>query len=79
MRIAGAGREIAKDYNEIYLHEDDEARIAKVEMWMAKSIGTEILNHYPNRQWSVNVDAMGGIIVIMCPSLSHNKGYHLYN
>jgi len=70
-------REIAKDYNEIYLHEEDEARIAKLEMWIAKGIGEVLVKHYPNRQWGVNVDVEGRMVVITCPSLSHTHGYHL--
>lgn len=76
--IIGGGREIAKDYNTIFFHEDDDARIAKLEMWIAKQIGEHIIKHYPNRQWNVNVDAAGRLMIIMCPSLSHLKGYHIH-
>ena len=76
--IIGQGREITKDYNEIYFHEDDDVRVNKLEMWMAKKIGERLVKDYPNRQWNVNVDVIGGMVVIMCPSVSHNKGYHLH-
>ena len=77
MHIIGAGKEITEDYNEIHFHEDDDVRIAKVEMWMARNIGTNLVAEYPNRQWGVDVDIRGGMIVITCPSLSTAKGYHL--
>ena len=71
------GREISKDYNEVYFHEDDDARVAKLEMWTAKAIGETLVKHYPNRQWGVNVDVLGRMVVITCPSLSHTHGYHI--
>jgi len=71
------GKEISKDYNEIYLHEDMETRIAKLEMWTAKAIGETLVKNYPKRQWGVNVDIPGAMVVITCPSLSHTHGYHI--
>lgn len=71
-------REIVKDYNTIYFHEDDEARTAKIEMWIAKALGTRLVREYPGYQWSVHVDAMGGVICIVNPSVSNLKGYHLH-
>lgn len=71
------GREIEADYNQIYLHEDDEKVIAKVEMWTAKAVGEELVKHYPNRQWGVHVDVVGRMVTITCPSLSVTHGYHL--
>ena len=77
-KIIGAGREITKDYNQIHFHEDDDARIAKLEMWTAKKIGEALVHHYPQRQWTVIVDIPGRLIIIACPSLSQMKGYHLH-
>lgn len=71
------GREIAKDYNEIHIHEDENERLAKLEMFIAKRIGEELVKHYPDRQWGVHVD-LRGIICIMCPSVSLERGYHLH-
>ena len=76
--IIGAGREITKDYNEVYYHEDDDVRINKIEMWTAKQIGEKLMSEYPNRQWDVRVDARGGMIIIVCPMISKTKGYHLH-
>jgi hypothetical protein len=76
MHILG-GREITKDYNEIFLGEDDDVAKAKLEMWIAKNIGDELVSHYPNRQWGVHVDLQGNMVVITCPSLSLSHGYHV--
>jgi hypothetical protein len=76
--IIGAGREISKDYNEIFFTDDDDTAVAKMEMWMAKQIGEKLVEKFPGRQWNVNIDLPGEIVVIMCPSVSHNKGYHLH-
>lgn len=76
--IIGAGREITKDYNEVYFHEDDDVRLKKLEMWTAKQIGEKLMEVYPNRQWNVHIDLMGGIVCIVCPMVSVLKGYHLH-
>jgi hypothetical protein len=76
MHLLG-GREITKDFNEIHFHEDDDQARAKLEMWIAKQIGDMLVTHYPNRQWGVEVDTVGQMVIIMCPSLSLTKGYHL--
>lgn len=69
---------IVGDYNEIDMMEAESAKQAKVEMWIAKAIGTKLVEHYPNRQWGVQVDTDTGIIIITCPSLSTEKGYHIH-
>ena len=71
-------REISKDYNEIYFHEDDDVRINKIEMWTAKQLGTALVKAYPGHEWSVHVDAIGGVICVVNPSVSTLKGYHLH-
>ena len=71
------GREITADYNEINIYANDDVNQAKVEMWIAKNIGETLVEHYPNRQWGVDVDIPGNMVVIMCPSLSFDKGYHI--
>ena len=76
--IIGGGREITKDYNTVYFHEDDDIRVNKLEMWIAKQLGETLVKVYPNRQWNVNVDVMGGMVILMCPSLSQLKGYHIH-
>lgn len=70
-------REITKDYNEIHLFEDDEKKTAKLEMWIAKRLGGRLVDAYPNRQWGVEVDIPGQMVIVTCPSLSLEKGYHI--
>lgn len=72
------GREITADYNEIYAHEDTDQAKAKMEMWIAKAIGERLVKHYPNRQWGVEVDVVGRIIIVSCPSVSKTKGYFIH-
>jgi len=69
---------IVGDYNTIDMMEAEDAKVAKVEMWIAKAIGTTLVNNYPNRQWGVQVDTQGQLIVITCPSLSKKKGYFIH-
>lgn len=71
------GREIVKDYNEINLLELDDVKQAKMESWIAKRVGTRLMETYPNRQWGVGVDISGGMIYVMCPSLSLTKAYYI--
>lgn len=71
------GREITEDYNEINIYANDDANQAKIEMWIAKNVGEALVKHYPNRQWGVDVDIPGSMVVIMCPSLCMDKGYHV--
>lgn len=72
------GREITADYNKIFLHEGTEERRAKLEMFIAKRIGEHVAQTYPKRQWSVEVDLDAQMVVLMCPSVSTQKGYHLH-
>lgn len=71
------GRTITKDYNQISILDSDSERIAKCEMWIAKKVGTELMNQLPNREWGVRVDVVGRIMIITCDSLSTTKGYHI--
>lgn len=71
-------REIVKDYNTVYFHEDDDTRTEKIEMWIAKQLGTRLVEAYPGHQWSVHVDAIGGVLCIVNPAVSSLKGYHLH-
>lgn len=76
--IIGREIEITDDYNQIWIHEDDDQRTAKLEMWIAKHIGEHLVEHYPKRQWGVEVDIPAQMVIVMCPSVSQNKGYHLH-
>ena len=72
------GREITDDCNKIYQHEDFDERKAKLEMYIAKQIGEHMVKRYPGRQWGVEVDVTHGVLVLLCPSLSRTKGYHIH-
>jgi len=72
------GREIKDDCNVIYAHEDYDESKAKLEMYIAKKIGEHMVQHYPGRQWGVEVDVTCGVLVLLCPSLSRTKGYHIH-
>lgn len=76
--IIGAGQEIVKDYNSVYLHEDDDARIAKLEMWIAKQIGEHLVRVYPRRRWEIQVNIPGRFLIVVCPSLDNVHGYHIH-
>jgi hypothetical protein len=72
------GREITDDCNVIYAHEGYDKGRAKLEMYIAKKIGEHMVKHFPNRQWGVEVDVENGVLVLLCPSLSKTKGYHIH-
>ena len=79
MRRGGAGSpKIYGDYSEIDVCEGIDSKVAKLEMWIAKSLGERLVKTYPNRQWGVTVNTDCGLVVITCPSLSVEKGYHLH-
>lgn len=69
--------QITADYNEINILETESAKIAKLEMWIAKNIGEELMAKYPGREWGVNVNTKGEMIYVMCPSLSTTKAYYI--
>lgn len=72
------GQEIYSDYNTIDEMESVATNIAKIEMWIAKAVGTKLVSVYPGRQWGVQVNAEGGMMIISCGSLSTEKGYHIH-
>lgn len=72
------GREITDDFNEISVFELGSVKRAKLEMWIAKNIGTALVKHYPNRQWGVRVDLEGYMVIVTCDSISLRKGYHIH-
>ena len=72
------GRPPVIDFNEINFFETDDVKKAKLEYWIAKKIGEALIAEYPRRQWEVRVDAEAGMCIIVCPSVSITKGYHLY-
>lgn len=69
---------VCGDFNEIDMMEAESSKIAKMEMWIAKALGTKLVATYPNRQWGVQVDVKGGMAIITCPSLSTERGYYLH-
>ena len=72
------GREPIADYNQLYITDSEDNNLAKIEYWMAKEIGTKLMQVYPNRQWAVDFDARSEIVVILCPSLSTRRGFHIH-
>lgn len=66
------------DYNYVDDMESASSKVGKMEMWIAKKIGSALVNKYPGRQWGVRVDVPGGVMVILCPSVSNEKGYHMH-
>jgi hypothetical protein len=50
----------------------------RLEYWMAKQIGTELMKKYPVREWNVDCDARNKTIIISCPSVSKTRGYRLH-
>ena len=75
--VPGAGRQVIDDYNEVNVLELESVKVAKIESWIAKAVGTKLMEAYPNRQWGVLVDVEGQMIVIMCQSVSQEKGFHI--
>lgn len=76
----GSGRSaetITGDYNEIYAHDNEDERKAKLEMWIAKQVGEKLVAAYNNRQWKVIVDLKNQMLIVACDSISNNKGYHI--
>lgn len=71
------GKESITDFNGAQAGESHEKQAVWLEFWMAKQIGTDLVKHYPNRQWHVDVDSRNQTIIISCPSLSKKEGYRL--
>jgi hypothetical protein len=77
----GTGRhmdEVTEDFNTIEVYDDQETRLAKIEMWMAKKIGTAVSAKYRNRQWKIQINLEGQMLVVACDSISNYKGYHIH-
>ena len=78
---SGRGRDmsdVTEDFNEVEEYDDQDTRKAKLEMWMAKKVGTAIHEKYRGRQWKVMVNLEGQMLVVCCDSISNYKGYHIH-
>ena len=71
------GREFAKDYNTINFDDSVSTAVAKWESWLAARLGTRLTQHYPNREWWINVNTEGGLVIVGCPDVSPTHGYHI--
>lgn len=78
VRMSRNNPRVHGDYNYVDVMESKDSKTAKLEMWIAKALGTRLANTYPNRQWGVSVNTEGGTVIILCPSLSTEKGYFLH-
>ena len=65
------------DFIVIDLTDNDNVRKAKLEMWVAQRLGSELLRIYPKRNWRITVDTEAGIAVVQEPDISQTKGYVL--
>jgi hypothetical protein len=72
------GAEPIKDFNAPQKAESHEEKAMRLEFWIAKQIGSDLMKTYQNRQWSVDVDSRNQVIVISCPSLSKRMGYRIH-
>ena len=45
---------------------------------ICKAIGHALVQHYPHRQWYVDVSIAGGVAKVMCPSISMLHGYTIH-
>ncbi len=75
--IPRRGRHIAEDYNVIKPEDSNRRRLEKIEMFVAKRLGTRLTKLYPRRAWSVEVDLRGGVVIIQCPDVSTMRGHVL--
>lgn len=71
------GRQPVEDFNEVNLLELDSVKQAKLEYFIAKRIGEELCRVYPKREWYVEVDTRNEMVIIMCHSVSAQRGYYL--
>jgi hypothetical protein len=77
----GDGENVTGNFNELYVPEAKDIRskrIAELEMKVAGRIGAKLVRTYNNRQWKVNIDLTGGMLVISCDSVSNHMGYHIH-
>lgn len=75
--VGEKGKDPMTDFNAPQKEASYEEKAMRVEFWMAKQIGTDLVKVYPGRQWLVDVDSRNGVIVISCPSLSKRMGYRI--
>jgi hypothetical protein len=75
--VGDKGRVIT-DYNSMDKSLSCSEDQVRLEYWMAKQIGTELMKYYPGREWHVDCDARNQVIIISCPSVSKTKGYRLH-
>ncbi len=81
VRNRGDGENVTGNFNELYLESQKDLRskrIAKLEMKIAGRIGAKLVRKYNNRQWKVQIDLAGGMLIIACDSISNHKGYHIH-
>jgi len=76
--VGEKGKDPLTDFNAPQTGESHEEKAVRLEFWMAKQIGTDLVRVYPGRQWHVDVDSRNRVIVISCPSLSKREGYRLH-
>ena len=77
----GDGSEVTGNFNELYVPEARDIRakrIAQLEMKVAGRIGAKLVSKYNNRQWKVQIDLKGGMLIISCDSVSNHMGYHIH-
>jgi len=77
----GDGEAVTGNFNELYVPEAKNvraAKLAKLEMKVAGRIGALLVRRYNNRQWKVQIDLAGGLLIISCDSISNHKGYHIH-
>jgi hypothetical protein len=68
---------LGKDYNTIEPTDTMDERRAKLEAWIAKQIGMELMRKYDQREWKVIVDIENQMLIVACDSISNHKGYHI--
>ena len=74
----GDGEGITGDFNEIIIVDGDHIAVAKEEVRIANAIGKKLVSTYNNRQWKVQIDLKGCMLIIGCDSISNVKGYHIH-
>lgn len=81
LRRKEKGREPVKDYNKINLEDGVDVNKAKLDFWIAKSVGTHLTSCYPGMKWGVHVDSETGVIRVFCTTLNQERSYviHLEN
>ncbi len=76
--VGEKGRDPIFDFNAVQIGGSHEIQAEQLEWWIAKQIGSDLMNVYKNRQWGVDVDTRNRMIVITAPSLSKAMGMHLH-